>query len=103
MAPFAAPYLTLVFPRSAWGVSKGDYATDFRAFNGKPGEWTFEVRADRAGQPVVLRWEGDPQILKRSVLIDKISGKRISPASATSYSLTLNTSTRQFTWQYLGN
>jgi hypothetical protein len=52
---------------------------------------------------VVLRWEGDPQILKRSVLIDKISGKRISPASATSYALTLNTSTRQFTWQYLGN
>ena len=52
MAPFSGPYLTLVFPQSKWGTNNGDYATDFRAFNRKPGQWTFEVRADTA----VSRW-----------------------------------------------
>jgi hypothetical protein len=102
MAPFSGPYLTLVFPQTKWGTNNGDYATDFRAFNRRPGQWTFEVRADTAGQQVVLRWEGDPTILKRSVLIDKISGKRIKPATSNSYVLTLNTPTRQLTWKYLG-
>jgi hypothetical protein len=59
MAPFSGPYLTLVFPQSKWGTNNGDYTTDFRAFNRRPGQWTFEVRADTAGQQVVLRWEGD--------------------------------------------
>lgn len=104
-APFASPYLALVFPHTDWGVNNGDYATDFRAFDRKAGQWLIELRADTAGQQVVLRWEGDPAILKRSVLIDAVAGRTIKPtdrANANGYALTLNTPIRQLTWRYLG-
>lgn len=105
MAPFAAPYLVMVFPHPDWTSGAGDYATDFRAFDNKPGSWLVELRADTAGQKVNLRWEGDPAILKRSVLIDKIGAKTINPTDpnyVNGYTLTLNSPTRQLVWQYLG-
>ncbi|MEK8095465.1 hypothetical protein WOC76_23685 [Methylocystis sp. IM3] len=105
MAPFAAPWLTLVFPHADWGAKAGDYATDFRAFDNAPGQWLFEMRADRAGATVVLRWEGDPAILARSRLTDKFTGRVIDPtdpAYANGYPVTLNPAIRPFSWDYLG-
>ena len=105
LAPFAAPHLSVVFPRRDWSAKAGDYATDFRPFDGQPGTWQIEVRADAPGQQVVLRWEGDPSILNRSVLIDTAAGRTILPAdplNANGYAMTLTTQTRRLTWQYLG-
>jgi len=95
-----------VFPLRNWAASNGDYATDFRAFDGAPGEWRLELRADRAGSPVTIRWEGDPEILQRSLLIDVAAARTISPADpsfADGYTLTPTPATRQLVWRYLGN
>ncbi len=55
MAPYATPYLTLVFPRPHWTTNPGDYASDFRATQGKKdSDWDFEVRADPPGTSVIL-------------------------------------------------
>ncbi|WP_295392276.1 hypothetical protein [uncultured Thiodictyon sp.] len=106
MAPFASPYLTLVFPQPAWGARKGDYGTDLRPADGWPGTWNLELRTDPVGAAVVLRWTGDPAILARSRLTDKQTGKVIDPADPAyvkGYPLTLTTKVRALTWEYLGN
>jgi len=116
LPPFATPYLTLVFPHPDWGTAAGDYATDFRAAQrlnsrGKPvaglpaADWTFEIRTDRPGTPVVLTWEGPPEILQRSRLIDRATGRTLIPtakAYATGYRVTLTSGKGTFTWRYLG-
>jgi hypothetical protein len=110
LPPYAAPYLTLVFPRPEWGAHAGDYASDFRA-SGEGGRraqsarhaWDFEIRADRPGSAVVVHWDGPSEILRRSVLIDRASGARLAPSHpryADGYSVTLGEDgTRAFTWQ----
>lgn len=106
MAPFARPWLTLVFPRTNWGARSGDYSGDFRPVDAAAAQWPLEVRADRAGGQLVLKWEGDPAILRRSRLKDNLTGRVIdltAPAFANGYPLTLNTATRQLTWEYLGD
>ncbi len=115
LPPFGKPYLTLVFPRPTWGAQAGDYASDFRAARVvKPGrrpvtlpaaDWPFEIRADRPGTRVVLRWEGDPALLKRMQLLDLTTRRTINPtakAYANGYPVTLTTGTRAFVWRYLG-
>lgn len=105
MAPFAAPYLTLVFPQPTWDVHKGDYASDFRPVSGAPDRWNLELRTAPTGIPVVLHWEGDSTILARSRLIDPQTGAVIHPrgaAYAKGYSLTLTTPVRRLIWEYLG-
>ncbi|AUB82329.1 hypothetical protein THSYN_16160 [Candidatus Thiodictyon syntrophicum] len=106
MAPFATPYLTLVYPQPAWGPRKGDYGTDFRPADGWPGTWNLELRTAPVGSQVVLHWTGDPAILARSRLTDRQTGKVINandPAYANGYPLTLTTKVRSLTWDYLGN
>lgn len=53
---------------------------------------------------MVLRWEGDPEVLACSRLID---GKRVidpaTPAYAQGYPLTLTSKVRSLTWEYLGD
>ena len=104
LAPFASPYLTLVFPQPGWGANKGDYASDFRPADGTPNQWKLELRSDTVPANLVLRWEGDPAILAHSRLID---GKRVidpaNPAYAQGYHLTLTTKVRTLTWEYLGD
>lgn len=107
MAPFATPYLTLVFPHPEWGPKAGDYATDFRPALGKRlQDWTFEVRADPVGGVVFLSWEGDAKILKRSRLIDVQTGKTIQPAAGKwakkGYPITLKSPVQRYVWRYLG-
>lgn len=106
LAPFASPYLTLVFPRPGWGANKGDYASDFRPAAAFPDPWLLELRADPVGATVVLRWEGDPAILARSRLTDGLTGQVIDPDDpvyATGYPLTLTTKVRTLTWEYFGD
>ena len=106
MAPFASPYLTLVLPRPGWGVSKGDYASDFRPADGAPDHWPLELRSNPAGAAVILRWEAAPEVLARSRLTDGLTGAVIDPtdpAYAAGYPLTLKTQVRRLTWEYLGD
>ena len=104
LAPFASPYLTLVFPQPGWGANKGDYGSDFRPADGVAEQWNLELRSNPVGSQVVLRWEGDPAVLARSRLID---GKTVidpaNPAYANGYPLTLKTSVRALRWEYLGD
>lgn len=107
MAPFSSPYLYLTFPRPNWGAKAGDYTSDFRpAGRLISGDWPFELRASQIGSTVYLRYEGDPEIIKRSQLIDAATGKAISPASQiwTSQGLAIkvNATVTKFIWRYLG-
>lgn len=116
LPPFGTPYLTLVFPHPEWGARAGDYASDFRPAQrldrrgrplpGRPAaDWAFEIRSDRPGTQVILRWEGDPTLLQRTRLIDRTSGRTINPtakAYANGYPVTLTKGTRAFTWRFLG-
>ena len=116
MPPFATPYLTLVFPHPEWGTAAGDYASDFRSAQrlnsrNKPvaglpaADWAFEIRTDRPGTPVVLTWEGPPEILKRSRLIDRATGRALIPtakAYAKGYRVTLTSGKGAFIWRFLG-
>ena len=110
LPPFGTPYLTLVFPHAAWGAQAGDYASDFRAAvtPQRPlalpaTDWAFQIRSDRPGTQVILRWAGDPATLKRSQLLDPTAGTTIDPAAAADgYPVTLTTGTRAFTWRFLG-
>jgi hypothetical protein len=106
LAPFASPYLTLVFPQPGWGVNKGDYAADFRPADGVPEQWNLELRSDPAGSQVVLRWEGDPTVLARSRLTDRQTGQVIvptDPAWTKGYPLSLTAKVRPLSWEYLGH
>jgi len=106
MAPFASPYLTLVFPHPEWtGGKAGNYASDLRSASGLPMVWNVDLQADPVGSQVVVTWQGDPAILARSQLTDTLTGKVINPADpqwAKGYPVTLTTSVRHFTWRYLG-
>ncbi|MCC7278879.1 MAG: hypothetical protein IT487_11270, partial [Chromatiaceae bacterium] len=116
MPPFATPYLTLVFPHPDWGTAAGDYASDFRSAQrlnsrNKPvaglpaADWAFEIRTDRPGTPVVLTWEGPPEILKRSRLIDRATGRALIPtakAYAKGSRVTLTSGKGAFIWRFLG-
>jgi hypothetical protein len=116
MPPFATPFLTLVFPHPEWGTNAGDYASDFRSAQrlnkrGRPApglpaaDWAFEIRTDRPGTPVVLTWEGPREILKRSRLVDRTTGRTLIPSpkvTAKGYRVTLTTGKRSFIWRYLG-
>jgi hypothetical protein len=106
LAPFAKPYLSLVFPHPEWGPQAADYATDYRPLSRRPDEWTFEVRAEPVGGVVFLSWEGDAKQLKRMRLIDQQTGKTIQPAAKKwtrkGYPITLNNPVQRYTWRYLG-
>ncbi len=105
LKPFAAPYLTLVFPHPEWGAQAGDYASDYRPAQGGPTSWNFEIRADQPGAQVWLRWQGDPKILARSLLLDADNKLLISPTNpryANGLAVSMTGKTRRFTWRYLG-
>lgn len=114
LPPFGKPYMTLVFPHPEWNGQAGDYASDFRSgqkLNAKgrpvPGlpaaDWAFTIRADRPGTPVILRWEGDPAVLRNSQLIDPTVRKPIKLKDyPDGYPVTLTGGSRSFTWRYQG-
>ena len=100
-APYAAPYLILVFPHLEWVTHAGD----FHRFNLKVQTWNFEVRAKPIGSKVFLSWEGSPALLKRSRLIEIATGKIILPSDprwkAKGYPIKLTNAVQKYTWKVL--
>jgi len=112
LTPFGTPFLTVVFPHPDWGLHASDYASDYRPdhdsqASGRPAAvWRFELRADRTGYPVRLRWEGPPDVLNCSELLDEDTGARY-PADDPTFlrdgvSAALTTPVRHFAWRYSG-
>ena len=105
MAPFTAPYLTLVFPHPDWGSNAGDYGSDFHPVDLNAHSWSFEVRANPVGSKVFLSWEGSPELLKRSQLLEVATGKIILPTdplwTMKGYPLTLNAPVQSYIWKIL--
>ncbi|UZR30044.1 FG-GAP repeat protein [Methylococcus mesophilus] len=106
-APFAAPYLTLVFPHKDWGDKAGAYASDYRPAKGlKAMSWDIEIRADQAGSEVRVSWQGDPRILARSRLTDLSSGQTYSVGDpdlvANGVAVFLADKVQRLRWRYLG-
>ncbi len=84
--PFSSPYLSVVFPHTEWEDSGWGYTTDFHAVNKtKKGRWKFTVKASENVSKATLRWEGPEEILKKAILIDKETGKRIKLKKTKSY------------------
>lgn len=103
--PFAEPYLTFVFPHPDWhGVRTGDYTTDFHPTVRlrRNDTWTFEIRSDQANRQAKLSWEGPPEVLENSVIVDLETGDEI-PADDGEYSFELAETTHSFRWQYTPN
>ena len=105
MAPFAAPYLTLVFPHQDWGIKAADYASDFHALSNTVDNWRFEIRANPVGSTVFLSWEGNPALLKRSRLLDVATNTTIDPNDPRwqnkGYPIILNTAVKAYVWKVL--
>jgi hypothetical protein len=112
LAPFSPPSLSVVFPHPDWGQNAGDYASDYRPNHatqspGLPADrWHFEIRSDQSGYAVRLRWEGPPDILNRSELIDEDTGSRY-PANdpailQNGVPVAMTAPIRHFTWVYAG-
>jgi hypothetical protein len=117
LPPFSSPYLTLVFPHPEWGGKAGDYGSDFRPATAAraitvakhwafpPATWRLELRADPGTGLVLLTWEGEPRILKRSRLRDLQTGQVIDPSNprfAAGYPLRLTGKVRGLAWEFLG-
>jgi hypothetical protein len=103
LAPYASPYLTLVFPHPEWGSYFWSHTTDFRELRpGAGGTWDLEVRSD-IPRDVVLSWQGEsgsmPELLARSVLVDVESSQTITPQPDGSYAFTMAAATHRLRWQ----
>jgi hypothetical protein len=102
LAPFGAPYLTLVFPHADWGSQAGSYATDFHAPSALADSWSFDVISDLPNREITLKWVGDAASLARSQLVDVTANKTISVAANKSYTVTMTGQTRRsFVWNVL--
>ena len=76
---FSRALFNAVFPHPNWEINAADYASDFHPVDLKAQSWSFEVRAKPVGSKVFLSWEGSPELLKRSQLIEVATGKIILP------------------------
>jgi hypothetical protein len=105
MTPFAAPFMTLVFPHPDWLTNAADYCGDFHSPSKKVDSWTFEIRANPVGSKVFLNWAGDVALLKRSRLIDAATGKVIKPSdkrwAKNGYPITLKKDVQRYVWKVL--
>ncbi len=108
-APFGVPYLHVVFPHPEWLDNPGDYNSDYRPIPPGKGkgadQWRIEVRSDQPRQ-VTLRWEGPPDILQRSVLVDDKTGTEYNLNShdlrTGRLAFTMTQPIHAFTWRYKG-
>lgn len=102
LEPFAAPFLTAVFPHPGWSGDRWAYTADFRHRRpGAGGQWDLEIRSDQSRE-ITLTWMLDgvePDILDRSILVDLESGTEVRPATASSYSTSMVSGTHRFVWR----
>ena len=101
LAPFGNSYLTIVFPRHAWGAKSGDYTSEFRKLRGNRWveRWLFNVRSSDPNAQVTLRWEGDPQRILQAELTDRETGEVVRVQPNGSYTFTMNGNNRSFFWK----
>jgi len=102
LPPFAAPYLTIVFPHEDWGEQAGDYASDYHGYRFRD-RWEFEIRTDKIGREVSLCWQGPAEVLDRSVLIDlstKQKYRLIADDLNDCLPLNMDNTVKRFRWQY---
>ncbi len=98
--PFTSPYLSIVFPHTDWVDSGWGYTTDFHALNKtKKGKWKFTVKASENVSKATLHWEGPEEILKKAVIIDKETGKRIKLKKVKSYTFDMENGEHDFVFK----
>ncbi len=102
--PIGERYLTVVFPHDEWGARSGDYSTDFRALlhDANRHSWSFEVWASPDVQRVTLRWEGPSEVLRASVVVDELTGRRIQIRPGGSTTFSVEGGMHPFTWHFGG-
>ncbi len=106
LAPFGAPYLTVVFPHGdKWGERAGDYSTDFQALGRGPhrGSWPFEVWGSDGVSQVTLTWQGPEHVLRGSTLEDPATGQRIPIRPDGSYTVRLKEGLATLVWHFAGS
>jgi len=111
--PFAAPYLTIVFPHDDWVYHEGNYNSDYHAVKWQEtDQWMFQVKSDDPWLDVNLYWEnalvlnGDisgAELMEKMYLEDVDSGALIkiieNGVPVTSYSFNMDGKTvRTFIW-----
>ena len=105
MAPFTAPYLSLVFIHPDWGLKAADYASNFHPYSSTVDVWHFQIHADPVGSIVYLSWEGSPALLTRSRLIEVSTGKVILANDprwkSKGYPITLTSTVQDYIWRVL--
>ena len=112
LAPFGQPYLSVVFPHLDWGSQADDYASDYHPNRDAQGRglpadaWRFEIRTDRTGYAMRLRWEGPPAVLACSTLVDEDTGARYPADDPRTFQdgapVTMTAPVRHFSWIYAG-
>lgn len=87
----------VVIPHDDWGAKSAAYVRDYHPRR-RSDEWRFEVR-DNLGRTVVLHWTGPAHLLRRSVLFDLETGRKISVADlAGGYKFAMTPGRREFVW-----
>ena len=112
LAPFGQPYLSVVFPHLDWGSQADDYASDYHPNRDAQGRglpadaWRFEIRTDRTGYAMRLRWEGPPAVLACSTLVDEDTGARYPADDPRTFQdgapVSMTAPVRHFSWIYAG-
>ena len=95
-APFGTSYLSIVFPHEDFEGGEWGFTTDFHALKNKKDHWTFVVKASANVTDGVLHWEGPKDILRKSVIIDKETGKRIKLKKVENYRFKIKNGEHKF-------
>jgi len=67
LAPFASPYLTIVFAHDDWVGHEDNYTSDYHSVKWKePDQWEFQVMSDDPWLDVYLYWE-NVRVLKQDI------------------------------------
>ena len=76
--PFGSTYLSIVFPHKDFEGDGWGFTSDFHALEkNKKDRWVFVVKASEDVTEGTLHWKGPRDILRRAVLIDTETGKRM--------------------------
>ena len=99
LSAFSAPYLSIVFPHLDWGEQSGDRTSDYHSLQSKiDDQWYFEVVGSEVGSTVTLRWEGAESLLKKTILLEASTGKKIKVKPGESYTFTMQSESEGFWW-----
>ncbi len=102
--PVGERYLTIVFPHADWGRRAGDYTTDFHALGSgsRHDRWSFEVWASQDVERVTLGWEGPEEILRRSFVVNELTGQQVPVSPEGSVTFAVRQGLGLFTWHVAG-